>query len=330
MTATATATRSRRWSRSSRSARSSTLPPPIPRTPTPTTTTVASGTAIPPLGPRMQVARAALIMVFVMAVTLLLQLTLIGGLQQSASQERKFDEFRSQLATGTAPIGPTDNQNRALAIGAPIAFIEIPEIGLNQVVVEGTTSSALFSGPGHRRDTVLPGQVGASIIMGRNGAFGRPFGDIDQLEAGDSIVVTTGQGEYEYEVIGVRREGDPIPAPPPAGLSRLVLATADGRALVPDGVLRVDADLVGDAVVGPARTYSAATLPASEQFMGADTSTLWALALWIQVLIALSLGAVWSWHRWGHAQAWVVFLPPLVLAGLATSSEVARLLPNLL
>jgi sortase (surface protein transpeptidase) len=173
----------------------------------------ASNTELPPLSPGMQLARGALIMVFVVSMMLLLQLTLIGGLQQSAAQQRKFNEFRSQLATGTAPIGPTDNQNRALAIGDPVAYLEIPEIGLRQVVVEGTTSSALFSGPGHRRDTVLPGQVGATIIMGRAAAFGGPFAEIDQLESGDEIVVTTGQGEYEYEVIGVRREGDPVPAP---------------------------------------------------------------------------------------------------------------------
>ena len=289
-----------------------------------------ANTEMPPLSPGFQLARAALIMVFMLTLTLLLQLTLIGGLQQFAAQERKFDEFRSQLATGTAPIGPTDNQNRALAIGAPIAYLEIPDLGLRQLVVEGTTSGALFSGPGHRRDTMLPGQVGTSIIIGRAASFGGSFGDIDQLEAGDEIVVTTGQGEYEYEVIGVRREGEPVPPPAQAGSSRLVLATADGRPYLPEGVLRVDADLVGEAVVGPDRAFSSATLPASEQFMGGDTATLWALVLWIQVLIALSLGSVWAWHRWGHAQAWVVFLPPLLLVGLATSSQVARLLPNLL
>jgi LPXTG-site transpeptidase (sortase) family protein len=271
-----------------------------------------------------------MIMVFIMCVTLLLQLTLIGGLQQRAAQERKFDHFRSQLATGTPPIGQADNDNRAIAIGAPVAYLEIPEIGLRQVVVAGTTASALFSGPGLRRDTVLPGQAGATIIMARRATFGGPFSKIDQLEAGDEIAITTGQGEFEYEVVGVRREGDPVPAPAEAGSSRLVLATADGRPYLPDGVLRVDADLVGPAVVGPPRAFSAATLPSSEQFMGIDTSTLWALALWIQVLIALSLGAVWAWHRWGHAQAWVVFLPPLLLVGLAAAGQVARLLPNLL
>ena len=64
--------------------------------------------------------------------------------------------------------------------------------------------------------------------------------------------------------------------------------------------------------------------------MGADASTLWALAFWLQALIVLTLGAVWAWHRWGRAKAWVVFLPPLLLVGLAASGEAARLMPNLL
>jgi sortase A len=261
---------------------------------------------------------------------LLLQLLVIGAVQHSAAQERKFDAFRADLAKGTAPIGPTDNENRELAIGSPVAYLEIPSIGLRQVIVEGTTPSALFSGPGHRRDTVLPGQVGVSVIVGRRSAFGGPFSGLGRLEGGDDIRVTTGQGTYEYTVLGVRAEGDPVPAPPIAGSSRLVLATADGRPFLPDGVLRVDADLTGDASVGAARLVGSSGLPASEQLMGADTSTLWALALWIQAMIVLSIGAVWAWYRWGHPQAWIVFFPPLVLVGLATSAEVARLLPNLL
>jgi len=47
-------------------------------------------------------------------------------------------------------------------------------------------------------------------------------------------------------------------------------------------------------------------------------------------LMLLSIGGIWAWHRWGHAQAWVVFLPPLLLVGLAASGEAVRLLPNLL
>lgn len=325
MTATATASPSRtgwnRWFRSTPSADRPIVDPGI---------SLGESSSIPPLGRRMQLARAALTMVFILAFTLLLQLVFIGSFQQNSAQERKFDSLRSELANGTAPIGPTDNQNRELAIGTPVAYLEIPEIGLRQVVVEGTTPSALFSGPGHRRDTPLPGQIGASVVMGRRASFGGPFSKIDQLEAGDEITVTTGQGVFEYTVIGVRREGDPILPSAEPGTARLLLATADGRAFLPDGVLRVDAELTGGNVMGTARIYTPNTLPSSERAMGTDTSTLWALVLWIQGLILLSVGAVWAWHRWGHAQAWIVFLPPLLLVGLATSGEVARLLPNLL
>ena len=199
MTATAAATTSPRWR--SRFSRSSTSKDTSVSGATPDTDAPAADTDIPPLSPGLQLARAALIMVVVMVVTVLLQLTVIGGLQQSSAQERKFDEFRSQLATGTAPIGPTDNQNRALTIGDPVAYVEIPEIGLRQVVVEGTTSSALFSGPGHRRDTVLPGQVGATIIMGRAAAFGGP-----RLREGQrNDVVLLHLDHLHGQQLGVRR-----------------------------------------------------------------------------------------------------------------------------
>jgi sortase A len=211
-----------------------------------------------------------------------------------------------------------------------VAYLEIPEIGVSEVVVAGTTPSALFAGPGVRRDTVLPGQIGASIVMGRQAAFGGPFGGIGDLEEGDVVKVTTAQGEFEYEVLGVRREGDPVPPPAEAGVGRLILMTAEGRAFMPTGVLRVDAELSEGAVGGPTRLYAPQALPKSEEAMGIDTSNLFVLVLWIQALILLSVGAVWAWHRWGHAQAWIVFLPPLLLVGLAASAEAARFLPNLL
>jgi hypothetical protein len=144
------------------------------------------------------------------------------------------------------------------------------------------------------------------------------------------IKVTTGQGVFNYRVLGVRRQGDPAPAALIAGASRLTFVTAAGRAFLPDGVLRVDADIDGKAVVGPARLLSASALLPEERLMAGDTHTLWVLALWLQALILLSVAAVWAWHRWGRAQAWVVFLPPLLIVGLAASAEVARLLPNLL
>ncbi|MEN9643494.1 MAG: hypothetical protein RL238_163 [Actinomycetota bacterium] len=284
----------------------------------------------PPLSPRLHLIRLVLVLVCVFSTTLLLQLTIVSSFQHSAAQGRMFDEFRSQLANGVAPIGPADAQDRLLELGAPVAYLEIRVLGIDEVVGEGTTAGVLFDGVGHRRDTPLPGQVGTSVIMGRRAAFGGPFADIASLQEGDRITVTTSQGVFEYSVIGVRYEGQPAPPPPAADESRLMLVTAGGRPYLPDGVVRVDAELDGDAVGGPPRPVTAVGLPANEKIMAADTSTLWALALWLQALIVLCIGLVWAWHRWGRAQAWVVFLPLLLLVGLAVSGEAARLLPNLL
>jgi len=48
-----------------------------------------------------------------------------------------------------------------------VALLSIPAIGISaMVVVEGTTPENLTLGPGHLRDTPLPGQAGISVIFG--------------------------------------------------------------------------------------------------------------------------------------------------------------------
>lgn len=96
--------------------------------------------------------------------------------------------------------------------GDPLTRIEIPEIGVNTIVVEGTTPSALKAGAGHYRSTPLPGQRGNVAIAGHRTTFGRPFNKIDALDPGDSIIMTTPVGRYTYRVIkaprGTTKAGD--------------------------------------------------------------------------------------------------------------------------
>lgn len=291
------------------------------------------GASVPPLSRRAKLAQGVLVLIAVLAGAMVLQLVVISSFQQRAAQQSLFDGFRRELAAGTAPIAPTTTEADTevlLAPGTPIAYLEIPALGLRQVVVEGTASGVLFDGPGHRRDTPFPGQEGTSIILGRRAAFGAPFADISKLQPGDVVRAVTGQGSFDYEVTGVRREGDEVPMPPGPGEGALVLVTAAGPAYFPDGVLRVDAELTSDAVGAPPRPFTASTLPPADQIMASDTSTLYALVLWLQALLAVMVGAVWAWNRWGRAKAWIVFVPPLVLVALLVSSEAAKLLPNLL
>lgn len=284
---------------------------------------------VPPLSPRLALARAALIALIAFGASLLLHLALISGLQARAAQAEAYDAFRAQLAQGVAPTGPSDPAGVELPLGAPVAHLEIRAIDVSLVVLEGTSAEVLFDGPGHRRDTVLPGQYGTSIVHGRRASYGGPFDEIDSLRVGDAITVTTGQGVFEYEVVGVRRAGDPIPATSPSG-ARLVLVTADGSRFLPRDLLRVDADLVGTPVVGNARVRTAASLPPEELANASQTDTVWALALWLQAVMLLAVGTVWAWFTWGRPQTWVIFSPPLALAAFSLSGEFAKLVPNLL
>lgn len=290
----------------------------------------SAGVAVSPLGPRQALVRDSLVVLCALCVVGLVQLIILSSMQQRSAQRRLFEIYRAQLAQTTAPVGPADFEGRELSLGDPVSYLDIPSIGLRQVVVEGTSAATLTSGPGHRRDSPLPGQPGVTIMMGRRASFGGPFARIDELEEGAVIRATTGQGQHEYRVIGVRREGDPVPAPIGGSAGRMVLATAGGPPYQPRGVLRVDAELEGDVQAAPPRLVSAQSLPAAEQMLATDSSRLWSLALWLQGLVVVIVGAVWTWHRWGRARAWVVFLPILVLMSLQVSNAAVLLLPNLL
>lgn len=265
-------------------------------------------------------------MVWALSACFLAQLLLVSPFQQRAAQQKAYDSLRADLAAGTAPLTAADLDGP----GDPVAYLEIPAIGLRQVVVEGTDAASLTIGPGHRRDTAMLGYSGTSVVMGRRSTYGSPFADIDHLEAGSIINVTTGAGAVQYRVRGVRREGDDAPPPVESGRGRLVLATSDGSALLPSGVLLVDADLVQPPLGAARPGVAAGALPAAERPMAVDSSTLWRLAMWLQALLVVVLVGVWCWHRWDPVKTWIAILPLFILVGLMTAGEIARLIPNLL
>jgi LPXTG-site transpeptidase (sortase) family protein len=255
---------------------------------------------------------------------------LVSSLHHRAAQEQRFNHLRKALALGTAPVSQTDSTGRLLASGIPVALLDIPSIHVHEVVGEGTTAGVLMTGPGHRRDTALPGQAGTSIIMGRQASYGGPFRDIHRLHVGSKIVVTTQQGVSSFKVIDLRRGGDPTPPKLGSGKGRLTLITASGTPFMPSGSLRVDADLTTDPMTTPPTVIPFNGLPRSEQAMATDSTTLWALVLWLQALVIIAVAIVWSWTRWGRHQTWIVFLPLTALVGFFVADQFARLLPNLL
>jgi sortase A len=254
-------------------------------------------------------------------------LTVVGHLQHARDQEVAYDELRKQLALGTAPVGQRTYDDKPLAMGAPVALLSIPVLGLREVVVEGTTSGVLMSGPGHRRDSVLPGQAGTSLIMGRAWGYGSPFVHLDRLPAGAAIEVTTGQGKATYEVSGVRRRGDRLPPAVGTDEGRLTLITATGGAYTPSELLRVDAELTSPVQPAPPRSGQ---IDASEEALAGEGGAWLAVFLWSQALLVAALLTVWAHRAWGQWQTWISAVPVLAALGLGVASAATRLLPNLL
>ena len=250
----------------------------------------------------------------------------LSGSQEHAAQKRLYGTLRAQLADGTAPLGPV------VVPGKPVALLRVPALGLQAVVIEGTSGADLRSGPGHRRDTVLPGQVGTSVVYGRAVSYGGPFGELSSLQRGDTISTVTGQGTATYTVARVRRPGDPLPAPLAAGTGRLVLASLEGsgwrRGWAPQQPVYVDAVLVGKAF--PAPGVPSGQLPPAEQLGATDSSGLIMVVLWLQALVVALLLTAWASARWGLWQAWLVGMPVVLAALWATCNAGLPLLPNAL
>jgi len=264
-------------------------------------------------------------------------LAFLSKLHYDRAQHHAYDALRIALAQGTAPVGPTQvvnpNENNSpselVPSGTPVAVLSIPGIGLRAVVLQGTTGSVLENGPGHLRDTQMPGQAGISVIMGRRAAYGGPFSKLSTLNPGDPLTVVTGQTVAHFKVLDLRRGGDPSPPPPATGQSRLILVTADGAPFAPSGMLYVDADLTSKPQPAPPMVLSASDLAPSENAMGTETQAWLPIVFWGQLLLLVTLALSWLWIRWGKWQTWVIAFPVLGYLVLSVADEVTRLLPNL-
>lgn len=284
----------------------------------------------PRFAPPMLFTAEALNIVVLLVIAFLAQVTVVGRLQHDRDQQLAFADLREELANGTAPVGSIDPVGHRVGLGRPIALLEIPGLNLKEVVLSGTTPGVLASGVGHRRDTVLPGQAGVSVLMGRRFTYGGPFSAIGALGPGDTLTVTTGQGTSTYRVLAVRHPGDPLPPAPLEGAGRLTLVTTTGNPLSPKDVVRVDADLVGTAMAPAQPALSPASLPSAEQAMHGDIRALIPLVLWGLALLAGVFAVSWLRQRWGRWQAWVVGVPVLGFFALSVAGQASQLLPNLL
>ncbi|GAA4992165.1 sortase [Yinghuangia aomiensis] len=246
-------------------------------------------------------------------------LATVSDLQQARAQRVLYREISETLHDDTGPLGGNIKE------GTPVALLEIPDIDVRQVVVEGTTAAQLRDGPGHLRNTALPGQYGNSVLMGKAWTYGGPFGRLDRLKRGQSIRVTTQQGEFTYVVRDHKNVGnghDDVIAP--GGAHQLTLVTADSR-LRPGGRTVVVADLQGAFQL--AESGRTTKVRADERGTGGEAGAGMALFLWAQALLVVVAATTWALRRYDRRVTLLLGAPVILAVVWALYDTAARMLP---
>jgi sortase A len=271
--------------------------------------------------PVLQATGVALLLLAVVVLGLAAFLYGLSGVQEARSQSILYTQLQGELANQVAPLGPGTTAHPTPP-GMPMAILDIPAIGVkDMVVVQGTSAQNLMLGPGHRPDTPLPGQPGVSMVYGRRATFGAPFAAISSLRTGDTIKAITSQGASVYTVTAVAGPNQAVQDPNP---DRLVLLTA-ASAEVPTYYIQVDARLTSALKPSPgvASSIDATELPLAGDSSALAMAMLWGLALAV-VAVCGTIAAL-RWSPWGAYLA----AAPLALAILWNLYQyLAALLPN--
>ena len=210
--------------------------------------------------------------------------------------------------------------------GNAVALLQVPKLHLSALIAEGDAVQQLRSGPGHRIGTPMPGDVGNSVVVGHDMAWGGPFGALSRLQPGDLIAIQTKSSTGPigvFKVKSVRKiSGTDSGSFAPSTDRRLTLVTGTGGRFSDDR-------LVVTAVSGSVGHLVAATEP-----IPATTSrgsVLWNAESGLAAL-ALLVGAALGWllrRRYRISSVLVVVTPFLALALLALLLNLDASLPAL-
>jgi sortase A len=232
----------------------------------------------------------------------------------------RFNQAAS--ASGSADLSPLPAQ--AFAQGSPIALVEIPKLGIQAVVVEGSSSRDTARGIGHLFGTSTPGQEGNSVLVGRSAAYGAVFKDLKSLENGDEIFVSTVQGRSSYVVESALES--PIGGPLEETLdNRLTLVTGDPPVLS-SSMYVVVAKMSGKPFVDyPQNPNWLATHP-----LGADSFPLAELVLLLALVAVIGIGFRVGLVYFSKTVVYSVFIPIFLAQSVLIARVVFDFLPPVL
>jgi sortase A len=271
------------------------------------------------------------------------------GIYEARAQSDLQSQFKRELAhrrattsttsgsgTPTSTTAPTAT-TVPLALppvpgeGDPVGEIRIDKIGVDKVVVEGTTVPDLRKGPGHYTGSPMPGQLGNAAIAGHRTTYGAPFGDLDQLSRGDRISVRTLTGTWSYVLID-----DPFAVKPTQTevLDRTVdPVTGQETATLTLTTCEPKYSATERLVVKARLTEGQTPLPGTGQtrvIAGLSGGTESLLPVYISGLLAAFVGGLWwfLFHRYPRWTTWLVGVMPFLIALFVFYTYLERVLPN--
>ncbi len=177
-------------------------------------------------------------------------------------------------AQNSQGVSPATEKLPSVPTGQAIDHLEIPAIGVDKFVVEGTAEADLSEGPGHYEGTALPGQIGNVGIAGHRTTYGAPFFRLGDLKTGDQILITDLSGHtwiYKVSEAPVVVSPSDVAVLDPTPFAQLTLTTCNPIFSATSRMV-VFARLVGKAAsISVDETPSISTL-ASGRSSGGSTS----------------------------------------------------------
>jgi sortase A len=144
--------------------------------------------------------RGRLVGLLLIAVGLLLVLYWAADFVAAGLRQRGDEARWEQILAGAAAHA----QGPPGALARPVEGIDfrlrVPRLGYTAIVREGVGLDVLATGPGHYPATAWPGQPGNVAVAAHN-VYWIQF---DQLKPGDSLLVDTRYGTFDYRVTGSR------------------------------------------------------------------------------------------------------------------------------
>jgi sortase A len=225
----------------------------------------------------------------------------------------------TQSLLGAAPV------TKAPEFGSPVAVLEVPKLGLQQVVLEGVSPRETASGPGHVPGTSGLGQAGNAAVVGRFCGYGAPFANLGHLAVGDEIVVATTQGKSVYKVTETATR--PLNTDTDYGKTnndRLTLVTSTSRW----PLASQQATVVTAVIEGKPFRPTPQNGKANAQDGRSGDSTGWAqLILSFGGFVAVAAGATYAYRRWRPLSTYIITAPALLVLAVLSAIAVWQLLP---